>query len=194
MVGSELQTVQSHIVEVALPLNYPRTPPLCRMLSPVFHPNIAPHAICVGDHWGAGESLESIVIRIGEMLAYQSYNVKSPLNGEAARWVEQNKHRLPLDPVSMLPEEERQDSSAEATLGESEKPRQFITGSPGSPSATKCEQHWRAAISWNGIRRQCAAIVEHPDYVPGVWGALPPFHRTGSTQCALQEVRTDIQM
>jgi predicted Zn finger-like uncharacterized protein len=76
------------------------------MLSPVFHPNIAPHAICVGDHWGAGESLESLIIRIGEMLAYQSYNVKSPLNGEAARWVEENKHRVPLDPVSLLPEED----------------------------------------------------------------------------------------
>ena len=74
----------------------------------MFHPNIAPHAICVGDHWGAGESLESIIIRIGEMLAYQSYNVKSPLNGEAARWVEENKHRVPLDTVSLLPEENSQ--------------------------------------------------------------------------------------
>jgi len=106
MVGGELQTVQQHLVEVSLPLNYPRTPPQCRMLSPVFHPNIAPHAICVGDHWAAGESLESIVIRIGEMLAYQSYNVKSPLNGEAARWVEENKDQFPLDPVSLLPEEQ----------------------------------------------------------------------------------------
>jgi predicted Zn finger-like uncharacterized protein len=107
MVGGELQPVQSHLVEITLPLNYPRLPPQCRMLSPVFHPNIAPHAICVGDHWGAGESLESLIIRIGEMLAYQSYNVKSPLNGEAARWVEENKHRVPLDPVSMLPEEDQ---------------------------------------------------------------------------------------
>jgi ubiquitin-protein ligase len=105
MAHGELQPVQRHIVEIALPLNYPRTPPQCRMLSPVFHPNIAPHAICVGDHWGAGESLQSIVARIGEMLAYQSYNVKSPLNGEAARWVEENKHRLPLDGVSLLVEE-----------------------------------------------------------------------------------------
>jgi ubiquitin-protein ligase len=103
--GGELQPVQRHIVEISLPLNYPRTPPQCRMLSPVFHPNIAPHAICVGDHWGAGESLQSIVTRIGEMLAFQSYNVKSPLNGEAARWVEENKHRLPLDGVSLLVEE-----------------------------------------------------------------------------------------
>lgn len=104
-VGGELREQDSHMVEITLPRNYPRTPPQCRMLSPVFHPNVAPHAICVGDHWGAGEPLESIVIRIGEMLAYQSYNVKSPLNGDAARWVEQNLDRLPTDKVSMLAEE-----------------------------------------------------------------------------------------
>jgi predicted Zn finger-like uncharacterized protein len=121
MVGSDLQTVQTHLVEVALPRNYPRTPPQCRMLSPVFHPNIAPHAICVGDHWGAGESLESIVIRIGEMLAYQSYNVKSPLNGEAARWVEQNKHQIPLDPVSLLPEDDSRDHAENVTSDDRQK-------------------------------------------------------------------------
>ena len=104
-VGDDLQEVKSHLVEISLPRNYPRTPPLCRMLTPVFHPNIAPHAICVGDHWSAGEPLKSIVARIGEMLAYQSYNVKSPLNGEAARWVEENLEDLPLDKVSLLVEE-----------------------------------------------------------------------------------------
>jgi predicted Zn finger-like uncharacterized protein len=105
MQDGQLVDAKSHIVEIHLPRNYPRTPPQCRMLSPVFHPNIAPHAICVGDHWSPGESLQSIVARIGEMLAYQSYNVKSPLNGEAARWVEQNGDRLPLDDVSLLVEE-----------------------------------------------------------------------------------------
>lgn len=104
-VGDDLQPIKSHLVEISLPRNYPRTPPQCRMLTPVFHPNIAPHAICVGDHWSAGEPLKSIVARIGEMLAYQSYNVKSPLNGEAARWVEQHLEELPLDNVSLLVEE-----------------------------------------------------------------------------------------
>src|SRR5688572_9685743 len=98
----QLFEVGTHLVEIVLPRDYPRTPPLCRMLTPVFHPNIAPHAICIGDHWSAGESLQSIVTRIGEMLAYQSYNVKSPLNGEAARWVEENRDQLPLDRVSLL--------------------------------------------------------------------------------------------
>src|SRR5262249_13726737 len=97
-----LVQADTHLVEIALPRNYPRVPPQCRMLTPIFHPNIAPHAICIGDHWSAGEALSSIVARIGELIAYQSYNVKSPLNGEAARWTSDNLDRLPLDPVSMV--------------------------------------------------------------------------------------------
>ncbi|MGZ0162349.1 MAG: ubiquitin-conjugating enzyme E2 [Planctomycetales bacterium] len=106
-VDGDMRVIKSHTVEILLPRNYPRTPPQCRMLTPVFHPNIAPHAICVGDHWSPGESLESLVGRIGEMLAYQSYNVKSPLNGEAARWVAEHEDELPLDPVSMIIDESR---------------------------------------------------------------------------------------
>lgn len=86
-----------HQVELVLTRGYPRQAPQCRMLTPVFHPNIAPHAICVGDHWAAGETLGSLVVRIAEMLAFQSYNLKSPLNGEAARWVSENEDKLPLD-------------------------------------------------------------------------------------------------
>ncbi len=65
----DLSMVKSLMVEIALPLNYPRMPPQCRMLTPIFHPNIAPHAICIGDHWSPGEPLWSIVARIGEMIA-----------------------------------------------------------------------------------------------------------------------------
>jgi ubiquitin-protein ligase len=101
----ELVFVKSHMVEIALPLSYPKLPPQCRMLTPIFHPNIAPHAICIGDHWSPGEPLWSIVARIGELIAYQSYNTKSPLNGEAARWVEEHMAEVPLDPVSLMPED-----------------------------------------------------------------------------------------
>jgi ubiquitin-protein ligase len=101
-VGDELREVGRHQVEIVLPRDYPRMAPQCRMLTPVFHPNIATHAICVGDHWSAGEPIWGLVTRIGEMLAWQSYNVKSPLNGEAARWAEQHRDELPLDPASLL--------------------------------------------------------------------------------------------
>jgi ubiquitin-protein ligase len=86
-----------HRAEIFLPLDYPRRAPFCRMLTPVFHPNIDPQKICIGDHWSAGQSLPQLVVRIGEMIGYQSYNVKSPLNGLAAAWTEKNLTRLPLE-------------------------------------------------------------------------------------------------
>jgi ubiquitin-protein ligase len=90
-----------HRAEVFLPLDYPRRPPFCRMITPVFHPNIDPQKICIGDHWSAGQSLAHLIVRIGEMLCYQSYNVKSPLNAEAAAWAEQNVDDLPLQKVDL---------------------------------------------------------------------------------------------
>ena len=85
-----------HRAEVFLPLDYPRRPPFARMVTPVFHPNIDPQKICIGDHWSAGQSLATVVAQIAEMICFQSYNVKSPLNAAAAAWAEQNIARLPL--------------------------------------------------------------------------------------------------
>ena len=81
---------QSHRAEIFLPRDYPRRPPYCRMITPVFHPNIDPQKICIGDHWSAGQALAQLVVRIAEMIAFQSYNTKSPLNAEAAAWAQQN--------------------------------------------------------------------------------------------------------
>ena len=88
-------------VEIFLPLDYPRRPPVCRMRTPTFHPNINPQKICIGDHWSAGQRLIQLVIRIGEMITFQSYNVKSPLNAAAAVWVEEHQASLPLESVDL---------------------------------------------------------------------------------------------
>lgn len=96
--GDSLETVTEHRLELTMPKGYPRDAPLCRMLTPVFHPNIAPHAVCVGDDWTAGEPIDLLVQRVGEILAYQSYNMKSPLNGRAAQWVDEHRDRIPIDP------------------------------------------------------------------------------------------------
>jgi ubiquitin-protein ligase len=95
--GTENVKMQSvHRAEVFLPLDYPRRPPFARMITPVFHPNIDPQKICIGDHWSAGQSLALLISRIAEMICFQSYNVKSPLNARAAAWTEQNSAQLPL--------------------------------------------------------------------------------------------------
>ena len=95
--GEKLIYVDRHRLEVKLPRGYPRDAPICRMLTPVFHPNIAPHAVCITDNWSAAESLSSVVMRVCEMLAFQSYNIKSPLNGEAAQWAAEHLNELPTD-------------------------------------------------------------------------------------------------
>lgn len=94
-----------HLVEIQLTSEYPRVSPACRMLTPVFHPNIDPATICVGDHWAAGERLVDLAVRIGEMLAYQAYNIKSPLDAEAAMWADLHPAELPTDPRGMRPAE-----------------------------------------------------------------------------------------
>ncbi len=101
MKGGEVVERSSYLVEIVLPLEYPTMEPKCRMLTPVFHPNISPQVICHTDHWAAGESLVDVVVRIGEMISYQNYNIKSPRNGEAARWAESNMSRFPIDPVGL---------------------------------------------------------------------------------------------
>jgi ubiquitin-protein ligase len=92
-----------HLVEIRLTSDYPRLSPQCKMLTPVFHPNIDPTTICVGDHWTAGERLVDLTVRIGEMLAYQAYNIQSPLDAEAAMWADLNQPELPTDRRPLRP-------------------------------------------------------------------------------------------
>jgi hypothetical protein len=54
------------------------------------------------------------------MIAFQSYNVKSPLNGDAARWTIEHLDQLPLDKIDLTPRESfrpqtRMESSAPST-------------------------------------------------------------------------------
>src|SRR3954471_23943107 len=93
--GDQIETVDEHRLEVTMPRGYPRDAPLFRMLTPVFHPNIAPRAVCIGDNWTASEPLDLLIQRVGELLAYQSYTIKSPLSGRAAQWVDEHRDQIP---------------------------------------------------------------------------------------------------
>lgn len=95
--NGQLVSRDQHLVEIQLTREYPHSSPKCRVLTPIFHPNIEPSTICVGDHWTASERLVDLVVRIGEMLAYQAFNIQSPLDGEAAMWADLNRHALPTD-------------------------------------------------------------------------------------------------
>ena len=104
--GSEPTVRETHLVEIELTSDYPRLAPHCKMLTPIFHPNIDGRTICVGDHWTAGERLVDLAVRIGEMIAYQAYNIKSPLDGQAAMWADLHAEKIPIDSRSLRPGEQ----------------------------------------------------------------------------------------
>jgi ubiquitin-protein ligase len=99
--GGKIATAERHVAELILTSEYPRCEPMCRMLTPVFHPNISCNVICIADNWTADQSLADVIIRIGEMIAYQNYNTQSPRNGEAANWAKKHADRFPIDDVEL---------------------------------------------------------------------------------------------
>lgn len=140
----QIVDVTDHVVEIVLTSGYPRQAPQCRMLTDIFHPNIDSAAICIGDHWAAAEALDDLVVRIAEMITYQSYNTKSPLNGEAARWADQNQHLLPIDSTDLWPAEEGPRSMPQARPRDADEPRCVNCGAHGAVAklAADVQRRW----------------------------------------------------
>lgn len=105
-----IETLGQHEVEIELHSEYPRYKPLCKILTPIWHPNFRDGQICIGDIWGAGESLSDIIINIGDMIQYKSWNSFSPLSADAAAWAMENKHLFPVGNVNLY----MADSASEA--------------------------------------------------------------------------------
>ena len=96
-----IETLGRHEVEITLHADYPRYKPICNILTPIWHPNFRDGQICIGDIWGAGESLTDIIINIGDMIQYKSWNSFSPLSADAAAWAMENKHLFPVGDVNL---------------------------------------------------------------------------------------------
>lgn len=100
----KVEPIKIHKAEIYLHSDYPRIKPQCFLLTEIFHPNIrksSPNDICIGDYWSSGETLVDIVYQIGEMIMFQNYNVKSPLNGIAAKWAKENENLFPIDSTNI---------------------------------------------------------------------------------------------
>ena len=94
--NGQIARLNRHEVEITLHSDYPRYKPLCKILTPIWHPNFRDGQICIGDIWGAGESLCDIIINIGDMIQYKSWNSYSPLSADAAQWAIKNKDMFPV--------------------------------------------------------------------------------------------------
>lgn len=96
-----IETLGRHEIEITLHADYPRYKPICKILTPIWHPNFRDGQICIGDIWGAGESLTDIIINIGDMIQYRSWNSYSPLSADAAQWAMDNKHLFPVGNIDL---------------------------------------------------------------------------------------------
>jgi len=97
--------VNHHRAMIQLVAGYPREKPVATMETAIFHPNFGPNigdAICIGDYWSPGQRLADIVVTIGELIQYQRYNTRSPLNAVAARWVAENESLFPIGNVGLF--------------------------------------------------------------------------------------------
>jgi hypothetical protein len=91
---------ERHEGEFYLHRDYPRRPPQIIWRTPIFHPNILPPTagggVCIGG-WTPSESLADLVLRVGEMVQFRSYNPDDVLNREAAAWAAAHAGLLPVD-------------------------------------------------------------------------------------------------
>lgn len=88
------------VVELTLPIDYPKGKPTAIAMERVFHPNFADY-VCIADFWSPAQKLEDIILEIGEMLQWQKYNIRSPLDAVAAHWATQHLDELPIGSVKL---------------------------------------------------------------------------------------------
>ena len=100
----ELEITRLTIVSISLPPMYPREKPYCTTDEPIFHPNFGNY-ICIADFWSPSQTLVDVIIEIGQLLQYQLFNTRSPLNALAARWVSENSSQIPIGELELLPVE-----------------------------------------------------------------------------------------
>ena len=151
-----IETLGKHIVIITLHAEYPRYKPICTIATPIWHPNFRDGQICIGDIWGAGESLCDIIVNIGDMIQYKSWNSFSPLSADAAEWAIANKHLFPVGNVNLWTGEEEdgtvkkefdidlfdedEEALATETVPEVSEPIPVVTEKPIAPTETIVEQ------------------------------------------------------
>ncbi|WP_414620242.1 ubiquitin-conjugating enzyme E2 [Calothrix sp. CCY 0018] len=90
----------THNVEITLGNNYPKDQPKAKFITDIFHPNVFSNKnVCLGSYWTMAENLSELVIRIGKIIQYSKdvLNLKSPANGAAKNWAENNMHLFAVD-------------------------------------------------------------------------------------------------
>jgi hypothetical protein len=103
LIGKAIEAKNEHLIEILLPPGYPDAVPVCKRVSPVFHPNFTSEMIDIKEYWSkdADAPLADLIVRIGEMIMFQKYSTANAINTEAGKWADRNTELLPLSNVDL---------------------------------------------------------------------------------------------
>jgi ubiquitin-protein ligase len=95
--------VANTVVNITLPIGYPKDKPHAESLDEVFHPNFGSW-ICIADFWAPNQSLVDIISQIADLIQFRKFNVHSPLNAVAAAWAQkaQLDSEIPLSEIDIV--------------------------------------------------------------------------------------------
>ncbi len=91
----------SHLVLFFLFPGFPLQAPSCRFLTPIFHPAVKADITNLAEAWDPKWELTDLILYVGRAIAYQEVGPKPVLNQEAAAWMVNNAHLLPLDEANL---------------------------------------------------------------------------------------------
>ena len=94
---SEVYSCDNHRISISLPFGFPHFPPNCIPESPTFHPDFDASAISIDEIWESDNSLITLILHIGKMIAGEIYSENNAFNEEASEWYKNNNDRLPFD-------------------------------------------------------------------------------------------------
>ncbi len=108
-----------HMMEVVFGWRYPTEPPTFIWHTDIWHPNFKTPYICIqGRSFAVGLTLDQIVPEVGRMIQYQNYNLKDPLNREAAEWAGKNPRLFPVDDRDIMDGRKKVGGRRERPAGE----------------------------------------------------------------------------
>ena len=205
--SGELEYLDVVPMRVWLPQGFPYVSPAAKPLKAIFHPNASYEGIHLSSGWAPTNTLVDFVRRLGELLAWRTYDPESVVNQPAVDWMEANAGTLPTDAsADFAPDAggepldriyQNGAATIEKTRQELERVRDSLLELDGAPGITeirdfsrRIEQELNLFLDSevpDPLRGQATALEEWALALPGT---IPAWDALRQQRAAAQAVRS----
>lgn len=99
---SQLEYVANATVQIFLPPAFPNQSPTVMPVTAIFHPNVSYEGLFLEGLWHPNETLLGLIRKVGDVLAYRSFDPDYAVNPAAMDWLTANQSILPIDQQANL--------------------------------------------------------------------------------------------